>query len=130
LRLSLVTCPVALFPATSDSEKISFNQVNRNTGHRIKYMKVDADTGEEVFNEDIMKGNTLIAFPDAGIEGGGEQRPHQVGHEQERCRAVELPSGDDGRRQHDIERKDGHQTAEHLVATEKDGRPGRVQSQL
>lgn len=56
LRLSLVTCPVALFPATSDSEKISFNQINRNTGHRIKYMKVDADTGEEVLSEDIMKG--------------------------------------------------------------------------
>src|SRR5258708_4858330 len=44
LRLSLVTCPVALYPATSDSEKISFNQINRNTGHRIRYMKVDADT--------------------------------------------------------------------------------------
>src|SRR5947209_13538033 len=56
LRLSLVTCPVALFPATSDSEKISFNQINRNTGHRIKYMKVDAETGEEVSSEDIMKG--------------------------------------------------------------------------
>ena len=56
LRLSLVTCPVALFPATSNSEKISFNQINRNTGHRIKYMKVDADTGEEVSSDDIMKG--------------------------------------------------------------------------
>lgn len=29
LRLSLVTCPVALYPATSESEKISFNQLNR-----------------------------------------------------------------------------------------------------
>src|SRR5260221_12744248 len=56
LRLSLVTCPVALYPATSDSEKISFNQINRNTGHRIKYARVDADTGEEVAAEDIMKG--------------------------------------------------------------------------
>jgi DNA end-binding protein Ku len=56
LRLSLVTCPVALYPATSDSEKISFNQINRNTGHRIKYARVDADTGEEVASEDIMKG--------------------------------------------------------------------------
>jgi DNA end-binding protein Ku len=55
LRLSLVTCPVALYPATSDSEKISFNQINRNTGHRIKYFRVDADTGEEVPNEDIVK---------------------------------------------------------------------------
>jgi DNA end-binding protein Ku len=56
LRLSLVTCPVALYPATSESEKISFNQLNRQTGHRIKYLKVDADTGEEVPNEDIVKG--------------------------------------------------------------------------
>jgi DNA end-binding protein Ku len=56
LRLSLVTCPVALDPATSESKKISFNQLNRKTGHRIKYAKVDADTGEEVANEDIVKG--------------------------------------------------------------------------
>ena len=56
LRLSLVTCPVALYPATSESEKVSFNQLNRKTGHRIKYAKVDADTGEEVANEDIVKG--------------------------------------------------------------------------
>ena len=56
LRLSLVTCPVALYPATSESDKISFNQLNRTTGHRIKYLKVDADTGDEVPNEDIVKG--------------------------------------------------------------------------
>jgi DNA end-binding protein Ku len=55
LRLSLVTCPVALYPATSDSEKVSFNQINRNTGHRIMYSRVDADTGEEVPSEDIVK---------------------------------------------------------------------------
>ena len=59
LRLSLVTCPVALYPATSESEKISFNQLNKQTGHRIKYVKVDADTGEEVPNEDIVKGYML-----------------------------------------------------------------------
>src|SRR6478609_4392369 len=56
LRLSLVPCPVALYPATSDTEKVSFNQINRKTGHRIKYAKVDADTGEEVAAEDIVKG--------------------------------------------------------------------------
>jgi DNA end-binding protein Ku len=56
LRLSLVTCPIALFPATSESEKISFNQINRKTGHRIKYQKVDAETGDEVTSEDIVKG--------------------------------------------------------------------------
>src|SRR6478609_3192738 len=56
LRLSLVTCPVALYPATSDTEKVSFNQINRKTGHRIKYAKVDEESGEEVAAEDIMKG--------------------------------------------------------------------------
>lgn len=56
LRLSLVTCPVALYPATSEAEKISFNQINRNTGNRIKYAKVDAETGEDVAAEDIIKG--------------------------------------------------------------------------
>ncbi|MBR0881243.1 DNA end-binding protein Ku [Bradyrhizobium barranii subsp. barranii] len=59
LRLSLVTCPVALYPATSESEKISFNQLNRQTGDRVKYLKVDADTGDEVPNEDIVKGYEL-----------------------------------------------------------------------
>src|SRR4029077_17076484 len=47
---------LALYPATSDVEKISFNQINKNTGHRIKYARVDAETGEEVPNEDIIKG--------------------------------------------------------------------------
>jgi len=56
LRLSLVTCPVALYPATSESEKVSFNQINRKTGHRIKYAKVDAVNGEEVASDDIVKG--------------------------------------------------------------------------
>jgi len=55
LRPSLVTCPLALYPATSDTEKISFNQSNRNTGHRIKYLKVDAGTGEEVSSDEIIK---------------------------------------------------------------------------
>jgi DNA end-binding protein Ku len=56
LRPSLVTCPLALYPATSDTEKISFNQSNRNTSHLIKYLKIDADTGEKVSSDDIIKG--------------------------------------------------------------------------
>jgi DNA end-binding protein Ku len=56
LRLSLVTCPVALYPATSDTEKIHFNQINKKTGHRIKYLKVDADTGKEVSSDEVIKG--------------------------------------------------------------------------
>jgi len=56
LKLSLVSCPIALYPATSEREKISFHQLNKNTGHRIKYRKVDADTGDEVESTDIIKG--------------------------------------------------------------------------
>jgi DNA end-binding protein Ku len=56
LKLSLVSCPVSLFPASSEREKISFHQLNRATGNRIKYKKVDAETGEEVSSDDIIKG--------------------------------------------------------------------------
>ena len=66
LRLSLVTCPIALFPATSESEKISFNQINKKTGNRIKYQKVDAETGEEVPSEDIIKGYKVDSRPLSG----------------------------------------------------------------
>jgi DNA end-binding protein Ku len=56
LRLSLVSCPIALFPATSEREKIRFHQINRKTGDRIRYVKVDAETGKQVDNEGIIKG--------------------------------------------------------------------------
>jgi DNA end-binding protein Ku len=56
LKLSLVSCPIALFPATSEREKISFHQLNKETGNRIRYKKVDAETGDEVDNADIVKG--------------------------------------------------------------------------
>src|SRR6476619_8116458 len=55
-KLSLVSCPVALYPASSEREKISFNQINKRTGNRIRYLKVDAETGDEVSSEDIIKG--------------------------------------------------------------------------
>jgi len=56
LRLSLASCPIALFPATSEREKISFHQLNRETGHRVRYRKVDEETGEEVPSDQIVKG--------------------------------------------------------------------------
>ena len=56
LRLSLVSCPIQLFPATSEREKVSFNQINKETGNRIRYRRVDEDTGEEVESENIVKG--------------------------------------------------------------------------
>ena len=56
LKLSLVSCPIALYPATSEREKISFHQLNKETGHRIRYRKVDAETGDEVEQAAIIKG--------------------------------------------------------------------------
>jgi DNA end-binding protein Ku len=56
LKLSLVSCPVSIFPATSDRDKISFHQINKKTGDRIHYLKVDAKTGDEVKQGDIVKG--------------------------------------------------------------------------
>ncbi|MBB2201323.1 non-homologous end joining protein Ku [Gluconacetobacter tumulisoli] len=48
LKLSLVTCPVAMTPATTESEKVRFHTINRNTGHRLVSQYVDAQTGAPV----------------------------------------------------------------------------------
>ena len=48
LRLSLVTCPIELFPATSQSEKTHFHQINTRTGHRLRQQMIDEETGRPV----------------------------------------------------------------------------------
>lgn len=48
LRLSLVTCPIELFPATSQSEKTHFHQINTQTGHRLRQQMVDETSGKVV----------------------------------------------------------------------------------
>ena len=56
LKLSLVSCAVNLYPAASSSSRVSFNTINRKTGHKVKRQFVDAETGEVVENEDQAKG--------------------------------------------------------------------------
>ena len=56
LRLSLVACPIALYPASSLSEKVSFNRLNRKTGNRLKQQNVDSETGDVVAREDTARG--------------------------------------------------------------------------
>jgi DNA end-binding protein Ku len=51
-----VSCPILLYPATSESEKVRFNQINKATGHRVKMQKVDAETGDVVEADEIVKG--------------------------------------------------------------------------
>jgi DNA end-binding protein Ku len=55
LRLSLVQCPIALYPAATERDKIRFHLINKRTGHRIRYVKVDAETGKPVNDDDIVK---------------------------------------------------------------------------
>jgi len=59
LRLSLVTCPVALYPASSHAEKIHFHQINRKTGNRLRQQMVDERTGKVVDKEDKGRGYEL-----------------------------------------------------------------------
>ena len=56
LRLSLVACPIALYPASSLSEKVSFNRINRKTGNRLKQQNIDFETGDVVPREDTARG--------------------------------------------------------------------------
>ena len=56
LKLSLVTCPVAMMPAVSEEEKVRFHTLNRKTGDRVRTRYVDAETGKEVDENDEVKG--------------------------------------------------------------------------
>jgi DNA end-binding protein Ku len=56
LKLSLVTCPVAMLPATSEAEKVRFHTLNRATGNRVHARYIDAETGKPVEDEDQVKG--------------------------------------------------------------------------
>ena len=56
LKLSLVSCPIALYPAVSAAERISFRQVNKQTGHRLRQQLVDSVTGEVVKSHDKGRG--------------------------------------------------------------------------
>ncbi|MCM2474372.1 Ku protein [Rhizobium sp. CG5] len=56
LKLSLVTCPVQMMPATSDEEKVKFHTLNRETQNRVVSHYVDAVTGKAVKEENEVKG--------------------------------------------------------------------------
>jgi DNA end-binding protein Ku len=56
LRLSLVTCPVALVPATTEAKRIRLNQLNGATGNRVAQQLVDSKTGEPLDRDQIVKG--------------------------------------------------------------------------
>jgi DNA end-binding protein Ku len=59
LRLSLVTCPVELYPASSLSERTHFHQIDRKTGHRLHQRMIDEKTGRVVDRRDKGRGYEL-----------------------------------------------------------------------
>jgi DNA end-binding protein Ku len=73
LKLSLVSCPIALYPAVAASERISFRQVNKQTGNRLRQQLVDTVTGELVPSDKKGRGyevseNEFLLVPDEELE--------------------------------------------------------------
>src|SRR5690242_7380630 len=86
LKLSLVSCPVALYPAIAPDERISFRQTNRQTGNRLRQQLVDTITGEVVQSEGKGRGyqigeNPFVAVKDEELEAAREEarsRPYSA----------------------------------------------------
>jgi DNA end-binding protein Ku len=73
LKLSLVSCPIPLFPAVDAGERVSFRQVNRGTGNRLRHQLVDSVTGEAVDNYEKARGyevgdNQFVVVEDEELE--------------------------------------------------------------
>src|SRR5437899_2984952 len=83
LKLSLVSCPIALYPATSSSERVSFRQINKKTGHRLRQQLVDEVTREPVEAEDKGRGyeidkNVFIQVEDEELEALAVESNHAI----------------------------------------------------
>ena len=76
LKLSLVTCPVAMTPATSENEKVRFHTLNRHTGNRVLSRYVDAESGKPIDDDGLAKGyargeSDYVLFEDDELEAVG-----------------------------------------------------------
>jgi DNA end-binding protein Ku len=83
LKLSLVSCPVQLFPATTSKERVAFHMLNRETGNRLRRRLVDPDTNEEVDSADQVKGyqvakNEYIVVDEDEIESVAIESTHTI----------------------------------------------------
>ena len=56
LKLSLVSCPIALYTATSSGERVAFRQINKKTGNRLRQQLVDEGTGDPIDPDDKGRG--------------------------------------------------------------------------
>ena len=78
LKLSLVSCPIGLYPAISAADRISFRQVHRETGHRLRQQLVDSVTGEVVQSHNKGRGyevgeNQFLIVQDQELEAARQE---------------------------------------------------------
>ena len=83
LKLSLVSCSVALYSATSTSERVRFNILNRKTGNRVRNLVIDSETEEPVEQEDRVKGYQVekgryIQFEEDELEEVALESTHTI----------------------------------------------------
>lgn len=83
LKLSLVSCSVALYSATTTSQRVRFNIINRKTGNRIRNDVVDSETGEPVAPEDRVKGyklenNEYLLLSDEELDNVALESTHTI----------------------------------------------------
>ena len=83
LRLSLVSCPVALYTATTSTEKVSFHLLNRENGHRLRRLMVDGETGEAVESAEQMRGYEVskgdyVTFENDELDGIALESTHTI----------------------------------------------------
>jgi DNA end-binding protein Ku len=83
LKLSLVSCPIALYPASSSSERVSFRQINKKTGHRLKQQLIDSVTGEVVESADKGRGyeigkNEYLPVEDEELDSLALESTHTI----------------------------------------------------
>src|ERR1700743_2087139 len=83
LKLSLVACPVSVFTATTSSERVSFRQINKKTGNRLRQQLIDDVTREPVNTEDKGKGyevskNEFLLIDDAELDALEIESSHTI----------------------------------------------------
>jgi DNA end-binding protein Ku len=83
LKLSLVSCPIALYPAVSAAERVSFRQINKKTGNRLRQQLVDDETREPVVSEYRGRGyeigkNQFIPVEDEELEAIRIESTHTI----------------------------------------------------
>ena len=83
LKLSLVSCPIALYTASSSTDRVSFRQINKKTGNRLRQQLVDEVTREPVGNEDKGRGyeyskNAYILVDDDELDAIAIESNHTI----------------------------------------------------